>query len=376
VSEINFSPSIRSRTILVAPGPLDVFEFFREGEVATGRVIGQIDPRHAILRFKGHNLLVESQIPLAEREELSFRVESTSPQVVLRLLPELMGKGTPAGWLKNYVSYDIPGKDWVKILSMFSRMEPETVPSGVRDTVQDLLKLLGSFSMEALSRDPASIEEAITRSGLFFESRLKRLLEEGPGKEMDLLLKGDLKGLLLKLRAGLNASQGLAGTSHRQEDALIDELAKGADQFIHKLELYQLLNLFETDLHERAFLLLPLLFPKDPRFLELTLGLPRRGSKEEEEGPVSLLFLLDLPELGSLKIEVKMNGKNLLCLFRVPDPEASKFMEEGLSELRDRLSGLGFQSQIHVSAEPLTEEHPSPVGELGAEMTSLLSVVV
>ena len=94
----------------------------------------------------------------------------------------------------------------------------------------------------------------------------------------------------------------------------------------------------------------------------------------------SILFLLHLPQLGRLAIEVVMRGKNLTCQFRVADPEVSKFIDPLLPGLKTRLDGLGFQSALHVSKEPLTESlgqgTSSLISELGEEVTSLVSIVV
>ncbi len=371
---------MRSRPIIVKSDEEALSRLFRDGEVATGKVISQIDAHHVILRFKGHNLLVETHIPLVEQEERMFRIETTSPQVILKLLPEGVASDSPADWLKKYLSYDVPGGDLVEKLSGLWKTDTEAFPTGIRETVQQFLKLLRALSVEDLSQNPAFLREAITRSGLFFENKLKQWGEGDLKETVASLLKGDLKGLLLTLRSQLNSFSSPIGSQNggvqEGELSVIEHLGKGVDQLVQKLELFQLLNLVQSDPQEKIFLLLPLWFENHPQFLELNISLPRQGSKDREEGSLSILFLLDLPQLGRMNIDVKMKGKSLYCMFRVTDPEVSKFMDPFLSDLKTRLSGLGFQPYLQLSTEPFNRASSSLINEVGEELKSLLSIVV
>jgi hypothetical protein len=287
---------------------------------------------------------------------------------------------SPADWLKKYLSYDVPGGDLVEKLSGLWKTDTEAFPTGIRETVQQFLKLLRALSVEDLSQNPAFLREAITRSGLFFENKLKQWGEGDLKETVASLLKGDLKGLLLTLRSQLNSSSPLSGSQNggvqEGELSVIEHLGKGVDQLVQKLELFQLLNLVQSDPQEKIFLLLPLWFENHPQFLELNISLPRQGSKDREEGSLSILFLLDLPQLGRMNIDVKMKGKSLYCLFRVTDPEVSKFMDPFLSDLKTRLSSLGFQPYLQLSTGPFNRASSSLINEVGEELKSLLSIVV
>ena len=346
----------------------------------TGKVIGQIDIHHAVLRLKGHNLLVETYVPLAEQEEKTFQIEATSPRVILKLLPEGVGNNSPTDWLKKYLSYDVPGEDLVEKLSGFWKTNPEAFPLEIRETVRQFLKLLQAFSMDDLSQNPDSLRGAMMRSGLFFENKMKQWVEGGLNETVASLLKGDLKGLLLKLRSELNAAsppiESQDGGVQWGERSMMEHLGKGVDQLVQKLELVQLLNLVQSDPQEKIFVLLPVWFENQPQFLELNISLPRQGKKGREEESLSVLFLLHLPEWGRMAIEVKMKGKSLYCQFRVTDPEVAKFIDPFLSDLKTRLDSLGFQSTLHLSTEPLTHVSLSLIPEVGEELKSLVSIVV
>ncbi len=110
LSEIDFPFPVRSRPIIVTPDPEAFSRLFREGETIAGKVIGQIDARHVVLRLQGQNLLVETDVPLVEHEEKTFQIEATSPRVILKLLAGPGGKPF-AGRLAEggHLSYDVPG---------------------------------------------------------------------------------------------------------------------------------------------------------------------------------------------------------------------------------------------------------------------------
>jgi len=392
LNEIDFPLPVRSKPILVASDAEAFSRLFREGETITGKVIGRIDARRVVLRLQGHNLLVETTVPLAEQEERMFQIEATSPRVILRLLPEPAGNSSPADWLKKVIPHNVPYEKLLDNLSGFWKTNPEAFPLALRETVRSFVEFLRSFSLKDISDNPDSLRKAVTESGLFFEHKIKQWIEEGLHKPAASLLKGDLKGHLLKLKSELHsppASPGFENSSGQAgEGSGIEQLGKGLDQLIQKLELTQLLNAVQPDPQEKIFLFLPLWFKDQPHFLDVNISLPRRGSRDRDEENCTILFLLHLPRWGEVRIEVLLRGKGLTCRFRVADPEVSKFVEPLLSDLKTRLDSLGFQSSLHLSLEPSKDPLGDPLGnpfdqvasslisELRENVSSLVSIVV
>lgn len=353
-------------------------QLFHEGEIVRGKVIDQIDPQHAILRFRGHSLLVETRIPLDKGSEGSFRVEASSPKVILKVLPDVLADDLPVNWLKKYLSHDCSIEDLMEGLSGLGRVRVEGFPERVREVFQDFMKLLDAFSLKELSRNPVHLQEMVTRSGLFLENRLKQMLEGELRGGSALLLKDDLKALVLKLNSQLNLVSDSAGFS-REDRSVVENLVKGLDQFIQKLELYQILNLTQSDPHGKIFLLLPIWFQNELQFAEMEFSSSHQGSKDSQdpaEETLSILFFLHLPKLGRMSIDVKMKERNIYCLFATSDPEVSKLIDQGIPDLNIRLSRLGFQSHVSVSTETTTPIGPSPINEMGEDLKSLLSIIV
>ena len=375
MNEIDFPFPARSAAIVVQSDPETFSRLFREGEIVKGKVIGHIDSHHALLRFRGHTLLVETRVPLGDQEENLFQIETTTPQVILRLLPEGMGRESPVSLLKKYLSHDIASEDLVENMSGIWQTGAKAFPSAIRETVHHVLKLLQTFTLEQLPNDPAALKGLMVRSGLFLESRLRQHMEGTPEEPVESILKGDLKAILLELKSKMNASLPSMATGD-EKTSLVEQLGKGVDQLVQKLELVQLLNLVQTGPQEKMFLLLPFWFSNHPQFLELNISLPREGTERgQEEESLSVLFLLHLPQLGRMTIDVRMKGRGLYCLFKVYDPQVSKCVEPFLPDLKRRLSGLGFDPNLHLSTEP-PQESVSLISEVGKDLESLLSIVV
>jgi hypothetical protein len=76
-----------------------------------------------------------------------------------------------------------------------------------------------------------------------------------------------------------------------------------------------------------------------------------------------------------LTLEARMKGENLYGLFKVSDPGVASFLEENLTGLKERLSGLGFDPQLNVSVETPEESSRNLLSEMGA-VNSLLNIVI
>lgn len=378
MSEIHLPASILWGGILGRSSREDVSSLFHSGEILEGKIVEEAGPGQAIVQMKGRNLLVETRLSLPRGLTASFQVESTRPQVVLRLLPESGGKGFPIpSILKRYLAADLPPGLLAEELSELPEAEMERLPVELRETLREMAKLLRLVSIEdPAAADPSRIRKAILQSGLFFESRLRHLLgTHGEAKpDLDGLIREDLKGLAMALLA---QAKGLLTDEDpsRETLALTKALLKGLEHFVHKTELYQVFNLTHSN-EGKIFLLIPVWFQERLQFVELNLSLPRRGKTSGEGEELSLLFLLDLPDLGKMKIDVRVREEGLYCSFAVSDQEIADFIEEELGRLGLRLRDLGFQPQIRIFAETLEKRAPTLLSEMAEGGTSMVSIIV
>ena len=347
---------------------------FPLGEVLEGRVIQQIDDRHAVVQFKGHDLLVESDLSLPNEMRGSFRVEATHPCVILKLLPE-EGAIDPSihPWLKSLSSSNLRMDHLFETLSF---LRGDTLPPQVRDTVEQLVTLLGLFSTDpSASLDQKQIQRIVTQSGLFFENRVKGLIETHKEDQIDQLVTEDLKGLVMKLRAQLSSLSPLKNHPDHHPIPVLD-FEKDLEQILQGIKGHQIINIHSSDHPGRIFFLLPLWVQNDFQFIEMSLSLSHPEAGRSDSGGISLLFLLRMPEWGRLCVEVRMRGKGIYCRFVVSDPEVSAFLDKGFPELLEKLNGMGFQPHLSLSVETDEGMVQDWFGEMEREGASLLDLIV
>ena len=372
---MNFPPPFVSEYILVNPRAGENLSLFHSGEMVRGTVIDQVDPLHTLIWIKGQEILVENRgVSLTKDGEFIFRVEETHPQVVLKIIPDesLPGKEIES-FLPKYLSSDLPLEDLAEKLAGLWKISAETKPTDVRDTLARLFSRLNLFPSLPLPPDPMDFQKIVAQSGLFWEAKLKHFIEGQIKDSFDFLQEGDLKGLLLKLKSQLNS---LVVQNEISKPPAIENLVKGLGQFADKIELYQLLNLNQTDPQGGILLFFPLWVKNSLQFVELNFSFPRQEGEAPGKERLSILFLLHLPDWGRMRIDVRVKGRGLYCSFMVSDPEVKKLLKQALPELSQSLKQAGFEPFLQVSVESVERIGQSLVPDIDKWADSLLNIMV
>lgn len=350
---------------------------FRLGETFRGRVLQQISPQNALLQLRGHQLLVESQVLLPPGVELQFRVEEIQPKVILRLLPpESPEEQKIYSLLKKYLSGDLPLDNLAEKLSALGKAGSIMIPPSAREPFQQFLTLLNRFpSPSILTADPGALARLVAQSGFFWENKIKEWIEGGGKGSLAQLIQEDIKGLGMKLLARWEDSS--RPTEQGEENLpLMEDLKKGLEAWVKKIELYQILNLGPADVQERLSLFLPFWLGSNLQFVELNLSFPRKESGPAEGKELAVLFLLSLPDLGKIRIEVQIKEKDLFGRLMFSDSQASEFVEQALPDLCGRLKQLGYQPHIQLSVEPVEKMNETFVSDLERGSKALFSVII
>jgi hypothetical protein len=348
---------------------------FRPGDRVQGRVLQQIDAHHFSLRLGSRTVVVESNVSLPLSADLTFRVEEAGPRTLLKWLPPESPEDPPmVSFLKRALATDIPLDQLAAKMSNLEKVE--WMAPTEKETWKQFLHLFHRFSLSELeSRGPHLLEKLFSQSGFFWESKVQHWIKGGRQEPADPLVREDLKGLALKL---LDHLKGLAGSSGLEsgKPGPLEELKQDLGSFLQKIELYQILNLRPSDSPEGFFFFLPLWLGNQLQFVEFDLSLPREKSAPGKGSGFSILFLLNLPDLGKVRIEVQIKEKDLFCRFVVSEGEVSEFLKQGLPLLRERLEGLGFQPSLQMTAGPVEMEKEIYLRDLERESQTLLSVVI
>ncbi len=368
------SPSLDPTLTLNSPGSRNV-SLFVQGEILEGFVVRQIDPHHLVMRIQKQEFWAETQVPLPTGTKFSLQVEEIHPRVILRILP---GDDGMAPEMLALIKRSLPLD--LSLNQLASRFVPllsspdGKMPAKIQEPLRLLLNLINRFSLP-LPANPETIREIILSSGIFWESRLKGAVREKKTGDLGDLIRGDLKGLLSILKQELEGSA-VADTGKSGARQQIDDLLKGVDSYLRKIELYQLLNVRSPEEGPRFHLLLPLMFGQDLGFGELHLDLPegKKGASQKEES--LLTFLLNWPEGGRIRVDIKVRGEEIFGQFQTNDPRWRSLLEEGMGELTGQLQSMGLKPFLQIEAEPLDSDEKTIVEGMEEKTPYLLSVLV
>ena len=345
------------------------------GEILEGMILDQKEPDHYFIRIKGQDLWVKSQIPLPAEGKIFLAVEALTPQVLLRLLfAPGEGEAVALGQLKKILGESIPLGNLAEKISALGKTSLSPLPAEIQKGFQELMTALAQYAPPFLT-DPQTLREKIFHSGLFWENRLIDLIDKGEEGNFFQASRQDLKGLLLKLKSLLQDATSLKGGS----GMILPEAEEGLEAlepYLQRIEAYQLLNQRYGESSEKWLLFLPLWFGQDMQFLEMSLGFSGEEGTSSGKEDSSLLFLLNLPEMGRLKIEVVIRKEDLFCRFHLAAPSFQEEIQHNFPELENRLRALGFHPSLSVSQDSLEEEKEGILSRLDENGENLVSLII
>jgi hypothetical protein len=349
------------RITLLPAKPIDPDSFVL-GEIIPVKWVRSLDPQRVLIQVRGKELVAETAFPLPEGAEFQVRVERLEPRVILKFLMPTSGGSVSFSLLKKYWVGDPPLEMLAESWEALKNVVGPSLPKEVQETWSRIQETTKQFSrMLESGAGPQALARIIDQSGLNLENKLLRMIASDGKPSFQAAIEGDLKGLLLKLKAQL--------------ERFAPETARELHPLIQKMELYQLLNAGEGD-PSKLLLLIPLLFPEGLRWTEVLFSGDRGGGDPAGDPARTLLFLLDLPALGKLQIEIQIRENRLYGRFKTTDSGIGEYLEENLSRLAGRLGLAGYLADLEirvVDPEQLQEVLPA---RLEGFPDSLVSLVV
>ena len=266
----------------------------------------------------------------------------------------------------------------------------ETMPRAVVQAAAQLWRALPEA--ESLE-DPAALEAAIARSGVFLESDLAA--HRGA---TDPRIATDLKALLLALNRTLQA-QGAKPSSVHADDAMpapvptargpltalpgapatlavlddptqqLNELARQTDGTLARLTTVQISNSAPDPAVQSMLVDLPI--RHEDRSAVLRLKIERDGSRRRDgDGAESWTVeaAVDLGAVGALHAKVTLIGKRIGVQLRAESPAIVAALSQRSGELESMLAESGLEVERVVCL------HGMPAGDAGARLVRLLDV--
>ncbi len=318
----------------------------KPGMVFKATVVKTLDPGSVMVRINGREMTARTQVPLRQGTVVSLKVRQASGPLVLQVLDQRVG-GRFSPRIGRILSI-LHGNPWKTLLAHLNQK-----PSALDDLGRLKAALDGLIREPWRDPGPEMLRTVIDRSGLFWESKLRRLLETNrSGKESaSLLAQNDLKGALAKCITG-----------GKDNGDLIRRL-------FSLLEQVQRFNHVARQEDGRLFLPLPLQLPDgETNVAQILIRPDREEAKqrpEDSEGGFRLSLVMALSAMGPLRIDLSVRQNRIRSVFMVAREASRQVILAQMPQLGQRLADQGFSFECSgcllrdaktVSRSPLIDD--------------------
>ncbi len=291
----------------------------------------------------GENVLIKA---IPNKEGVSFQILNPENQT-----PKIDGAA-----LKNYLpAKQDMGKMLTDLESIFNKnpdLGKYKIDSDVVQRLRDTIKVL--IPREESVPDSARLKEQVDRSGINYEAKVKKAVDEGVILDRKPILSKDLKGQLLELQTKLEkflAKEGelLPPQTQRTISETIQQVKLASDN----IELQQLSNQFSKQEQNPLVLQIPDPYMPEAKTAKLFIrdGEGSEGGKGGDKKDFHMVFLLNLSAIGNIRIDAKLNGNNLAADFASEDKNVVNLIGAGKEGLKKKLDELGFSASINASVK-------------------------
>ncbi len=328
-----------------------------------------LDPETAIVQLNNRNFIAKTdgsqplkpgdQIPvIAQRTESGFfQLAQTNGAVIGRVDP---------GMIKPYLAIRQPFGEMInKLTAAVGELIPES----------DLLKIAGKEAVARLHQTvqtltsgtekiPSAqmVKEQVNLSGIDYEAKVKQFLTQGANSKSTkgLEFNRDLKGQLLEIIQKLESQSSQKGASSPLPQALKD-MTQIFRQAVDNIELHQLTNQLAKQEGQPLLLQIPNPYANgDP-----TIKLYVRPSEDEEDGHKGkskknyhLVFLLNLSNLGNLRVDSQVTQSQLSLKMTVENQPIADFVNSHSQDFKSRLEELGFEAELSCCVQEEIDMSP------------------
>lgn len=356
--------------------PISIFaknnlEFLKlsEGKVYQTPIKQVLAPYTAIVQLKNRNFVVKTdgsqplktgdQIPVtAQRTENgSFQLAQTNGPIISRVGPEMikpyLSARQPFGEMVNKLTTVVrgflPGTDLFQVAGKeaLARLE---------QTIQALTS--GTEKIPSAQR----VKEQVTLSGMDYEAKVKQFLEKGTNSDSEkgLELNRDLKGQLLEIIKKLESRSLQKSASFTQAQVLKDT-TQIFRQAVDNIELHQLTNQLAKQEGQPLLLQIPNPYANGDPTIKLYVR-PSQDEENDNKGKAKksfhLVFLLNLTNLGNLRVDSQIVKSQLSLKMTVENQSIADFINSHAQDFESRLDELGFQADLTCCVQDKIDMQP------------------
>ena len=311
-------------------------------------IVDQELPQGRLLLHVGGSL-IEADNPggLSAGQHLRLRVEQLQPQVVLHITQlEPTVESEAMRLLRSHMPFHADIGETLENLQKQLALFFDSAKAS--EIVLPRLDKLRALVAKLLAEEsPPGVEHLVTLmkdGGLHYEAKLFRAVVEAPDTLRE-VADGDLKGLLLAVLQESESSY-----------ASVDLQKAISDQLTH-IESQQAVNLLAQ--HGSGSVQFQVPFFNGSGFLTVALSIDPEGDasageRGKHEPGYHILFLLDLENLGRIRIDAHLSKKDLRVIFYMDQPSTVELVTQELSNFAETLRTMGYH-EVLLAARPLRE---------------------
>lgn len=300
----------------------------KNGSLIKGTVIQKLKYGDFLIASAGKNFKAHSAVQLKVNKNYDFMVLSSKDKIELKVLDA--DKRTIGDITKLASSANIIGRKLTDALSTLVKFQSiKKLPSQAGGLISRLQKLV---NFPVLKKDISEIvpwvKKNIQGSGIFWESKILKLLTGRKGVMPKEMAENDLKGLLLKLLKNIEKSSG--------DQESMKAVSMKIKEALNLIEQEQIINLNTMREDLGWFVHLPFI---NDDFLSSEFFV-----KENKEGALHFSLFLDMSFTGKMNIDVSIIKETVGIQFDVEKEETKGFIMESINELEDSFKDMGINT--------------------------------
>lgn len=345
-------PSLPLTSLKITGGNLEQSELsnimnLKPGRIVNAKVLDVTSQNRIQLLVDGQKLTVSTQLPLARGMEIPMKVVRSQDGIVLKPVstssaPVSTETAGPTLKIGRPDSNSLSGTEksfQTNAFQSFSLVKMFQGLNALSQTQEPILNdILMGLSLKSDVRDDQFLPQIIKNMGLSFEKKLAAGLEDAPDKKtvahvIKQLADQDLKAASLSL-AGME--------SDPSKTTVLKHISDALDNFAQ-------LNVKSGDgaqSQDGARFLLPFPVWREDGFDfgQLMVDTGKTGTANTGKKLLSISFLLNMTALGPLRADFSILDKTIAGRFLLENQATCDYLTPKISDLRQRLSGIGYQA--------------------------------
>jgi len=358
-------PSQSLTSLKITGGNLEQSELsntmnLKPGRIVNAKVLDVTSQNRIQLLVDGQKLTVSTQLPLVRGMDIPMKVVRSPDGIVLKPIPtssapvstDTAGPAVNTGRPESSVPTALPNSNSLSgtekslqtnAFQSFSLSKIFQGLNALSQTREPLLNdILMGLSLKSDVRDDQFLPQIIKNMGLSFEKKLAAGLEDASGQKLD---KKTIAHIIKQL-AGQDlkaAALSLAGMeSDPSKTSVLKHISDALDNFAQ-------LNVKSGDSgqsQDGARFLLPFPVWREDGFDfgQLMVDTGNTGTANREKKMLSISFLLNMTALGPLRADFSILDKTIVGRFLLENQATCDYLTPKISDLRQRLSGIGYQA--------------------------------